>query len=40
MEILGHSQVGITMNTCTHVIPELRKDAADRMESLLSERER
>ncbi|HEY8863008.1 MAG TPA: integrase [Candidatus Dormibacteraeota bacterium] len=35
MEILGHSQIGITMNTYTHVIPELRKDAADRIESLL-----
>ncbi len=39
LEILGHSQIGITMNTYTHVIPELRKDAADRMESLLAERD-
>jgi integrase len=40
MEILGHSQIAITMNTYTHVIPELRQDAARRMESLLSELER
>ncbi len=40
MDVLGHSQIGITMNTYTHVIPELRKDAAERMESVLSERER
>ena len=40
MEILGHSQIGITMNTYTHVIPELRKDAADRIESLFAERDR
>lgn len=39
MEILGHSQIAITMNTYTHVIPELRKDAAERMESLLAERD-
>lgn len=37
MEILGHSQIAITMNTYTHVIPELRNDAADRMESLLAD---
>ncbi|TMC54240.1 MAG: site-specific integrase [Chloroflexi bacterium] len=40
MEILGHSQIALTMNTYTHVVPDLRKDAAARMESLLNERER
>lgn len=39
MEVLGHSQIGITMNTYAHVIPELRRDAADRMETLLNERD-
>ncbi len=39
MEILGHSQIAITMNTYTHVIPELRKDAAERMDQLLQERD-
>jgi len=40
MEILGHSHIALTMNTYTHVVPELRRDAAARMESLLSGHER
>ncbi len=36
MEVLGHSEIAMTMNTYTHVIPELRRDAADRMEALLT----
>lgn len=40
MEILGHSHIALTMNTYTHVVPELRRDAALRMESLLNEPER
>jgi integrase len=36
MEILGHSDIGLTMNTYSHVIPGLRKDAAARMEDLLA----
>jgi len=35
MEVLGHSQIGLTMNTYSHVIPELRREAADRMDHLL-----
>ena len=35
MDLLGHSQIGLTMNTCTHVIPDLRREAARRMEDLL-----
>jgi len=35
MEILGHSQISLTMNTYTHVLPELRQDAADRMSDLI-----
>jgi integrase len=38
MEILGHSQISLTMNTYTHVIRELRRQAADRMDDLLNER--
>lgn len=38
MDILGHSQIALTMNTYTHVIPELRREAADRMEALIAER--
>lgn len=36
MEILGHSQISLTMNTYSHVIPDLTRDAADRMDSLLT----
>jgi integrase len=35
MEILGHSQVSLTLNTYSHVIPSLGRDAADRLQSLL-----
>ncbi|WP_239335778.1 site-specific integrase, partial [Frankia sp. CiP3] len=31
MEILGHSQIGLTLGTYSHVAPELRTDAAARM---------
>src|SRR5260370_33011166 len=37
MDVLGHSQIGLTMNTYTHVIPELRRQAADRMDDLLND---
>ena len=36
MEILGHSQIRLTMNTYSHVIPALKTDAADRMQTVLS----
>jgi integrase len=38
MEVLGHSQISLTMNTYTHVLPELRRQAADRMDELISDR--
>ena len=28
MDLLGHSQIGLTVNTYSHVIPDLRRDAA------------
>lgn len=31
MEILGHSQISLTLGTYSHVVPELRKDAAERV---------
>jgi len=31
MEILGHSQIALTMNTYSHVAPEVSRDAAERM---------
>ena len=36
METLGHSQISLTMNTYSHVIPSLQRDAADRMQELLT----
>jgi integrase len=36
MDLLGHSQIGLTMNTYSHVVPELKREAADRMERLLT----
>jgi integrase len=37
MDLLGHSQIGLTMNTHSRVIPDLRRDAAQRMEDLINE---
>jgi integrase len=36
METLGHSQMSLTMDTYSHVIPALQREAADRMESVLA----
>jgi integrase len=35
MDILGHSQISLTMNTYSHVIPELQQEAATRIDDLL-----
>ncbi len=35
METLGHSQISLTMNTYSHVLPGLQRDAADKMEAVL-----
>jgi integrase len=32
----GHSQIALTMNTYTHVLPELKRDAANRMDRMLN----
>jgi integrase len=36
METLGHSQISLTMNTYSHVLPALQREAADRMEAILT----
>ncbi|MEJ7803240.1 MAG: tyrosine-type recombinase/integrase [Candidatus Limnocylindria bacterium] len=36
METLEHSQIAITMNTYTRVLPVMQRDAADRMDAVLS----
>lgn len=35
MEILGHSQIALTMNTYSHVAPEVSREAADRIAHML-----
>jgi len=40
MEILGHSQIALTMNTYTHVLPDMKRDAAMRMDRAIEELER
>ena len=36
METLGHSQVSLTLNTYSHVLPALQQDAAAKMDAILS----
>ncbi|MEX0629115.1 MAG: site-specific integrase [Chloroflexota bacterium] len=36
MEQLGHSQISLTLNTYSHVLPSLQGEAAQRMEELLA----
>jgi integrase len=35
MQILGHSQISLTLGTYRHVMPELAQDAADRVAEAL-----
>jgi integrase len=35
MEILGHSDVGLTLNTYSHVVEQLQEDAARQMSAVL-----
>jgi integrase len=35
MQMLGHSTIALTMNTYSHVIPQLERDAADLMDVAL-----
>jgi hypothetical protein len=35
MEVLGHSEIGVTMNAYTHVLVQLREDAADAIDRVL-----
>ena len=38
MEILGHSQISLTMNTYAHVMPAMKQDAVDLMDAILTGR--
>ncbi len=35
MEVLGHSEIALTMNSYSHVVPELQREAAQRMQAIL-----
>lgn len=35
MHTLGHSQYQLTMDTYTHIMPELQREAAERMDAFL-----
>ncbi|HEX9371572.1 MAG TPA: hypothetical protein VF897_11225 [Roseiflexaceae bacterium] len=37
MEILGHSQIGVTLNVYAYVLPETLKDAIDKLADLFEE---
>jgi integrase len=34
MEVLGHAEIGVTMNTYAHVPPVLLREAADAIDEL------
>jgi len=36
METLGHSQISLTLDTYSHVLPALKQEAADRMNAILT----
>jgi integrase len=36
METLGHSQISLTLNTYSHVMPSVLRDAADKMDAILA----
>jgi hypothetical protein len=36
METLGHSQISLTLNTYSHVLPALQREAAAKMDAVLS----
>ena len=35
MDTLGHSAIAVTMNTYSHVLPSLQREAAERMDEAL-----
>jgi hypothetical protein len=36
METLRHSHIALTMNTYSHVVPELQREAAAQMDAILA----
>lgn len=35
MEVLGHSEIALTMNAYSQIVPELQREAAARMQDIL-----
>jgi integrase len=35
MELLGHSQISLTMDTCSHVVPDALLEAIDKLGAAL-----
>jgi integrase len=35
MELLGHSQISLTMNTYSHVLPDMQREAAEHMDGFI-----
>jgi len=40
MEVLGHSQLGITMNLYSHVMPSALREAADAIDRVLGNQDK
>jgi integrase len=38
METLGHSEIGVTLNTYSHVLTELKREPATQMDAILASR--
>jgi len=36
METLGHSQISLTLNTYSHVLPALQQEAAAKLDAILT----
>jgi hypothetical protein len=36
METLGHSQISLTLDTCSHVMPTLQQGATTKMNDILT----
>lgn len=35
MDLLSHPTIGMTLGTFSHVLPDMQRDAADRMDAVL-----
>ena len=40
MDVLGHSQISLTLDTYSHVMPTMLQDAADSVDAALTRRKK